>query len=213
LINDSHLPIVAYHAEAKCRIGKDISQSDETSFDAVSALYDEMSVQGPGGAVVSQQPVLAPKGRMVTGLKLEPQPNGCRWQAEIDAVLYADGSFRGNERSARNLRAHRSGIVASVTYWSHTLDRYETPKLMTFGPAQILEAIKVDAGKRTGEDLKACPQGRPNSICDYWSGRYAVDSEIALQVRNRSQGESTAQTYQRVFRSVSRLNKQIHTVI
>jgi hypothetical protein len=90
----------------------------------VSQEQTEDSLDGPGTIAsipdvraAMQSDITGQGKRRISFLKLNPQPSGCAWKAEINAVIYSDGSYEGDEIAMRGMAARRDGIAAGVRYW------------------------------------------------------------------------------------------------
>jgi hypothetical protein len=110
---------------------------------------------------------------------LLPQPSGCAWRTKVDGVIYADGTFEGDEKVVQGVQARRDGIVAAVQYWE---DRMHRPN-QNQTTSQLLEELENDAKRFSETDRRetmypGCQQ-HPLS-CEYWRGRQQVDTNAGL---------------------------------
>src|SRR5580700_6004196 len=115
LVNDSEKTVEAYHLSAKCMSEGRPRMGMEASYDALDSAGTSRS--GPGkviAGIFTHSDVAEPGTRMVSMENLAPQPFGCVWDAKFDAVIYADGSYEGDEMKVRRLQARRDGVVADV---------------------------------------------------------------------------------------------------
>jgi hypothetical protein len=211
LVNDSQKPIEAYDAQAKCWVGDVWRAGSGANYDTLTVAADSISSPYDEGArLVTQNAVLRPGGRMITQLNLLTQP-GCEWKPDVDAVLYADGTYGGDETAARSLQAYRDGIVASVRDWVKTLAEPIIFHPEAGTPAENIAAIKVEAERRSDKDKdvgnRHCMDPLP--VCKYWLGRRSIDLNIALHMKPQRPNEPPEQIYQRVTQMVARLNKKI----
>lgn len=179
LVNDSQKTIEAYHFSAKCWSAGRLKGGTEDSYDALESSGTSRS--GPPTdvtGIVSHRDVLEPRGRMVSSVNLPPQPSGCVWDADFDAVIYADGSYEGDEMRVRGLQARRDGIAESLNYWANRVAEEAKDKAS-------LETIRADAERLKDEDRKkttAICAKLPLS-CEYWRGKYHIDSNVAMQTK------------------------------
>ena len=204
LVNDSRKPIEAYDAQARCWSGDVWKTGNGTNYDALTVAADTISKPNDEGTrLVTHGTVLEPGGRMFTQLNLLSQP-GCEWKAEVDAVLYADGTYGGDETVARGLQAYRDGVVASVRDWVNTFANQDAGT-----PAGNISAIEAEAQRRMDKDADGRGCIDPLPVCQYWLGRHFIDFSVAAQVKAQTPNESPEQTYERVSQFVARLNRKI----
>jgi hypothetical protein len=209
LVNDSQKPIEAYDAQARCWVGDVWKGGNGTNYDALTIAADSVSSPYDNGSrLVMHNAVLRPGGRMVTQLGLVSQP-GCEWKPDVDAVLYADGSYGGDETAARGLQAYRDGVVASVRDWVNTFADPGTLRQEAGVSAESLAAIKAEAQRRVDKDVANRHCTDPLPVCKYWLGRHLIDSNVAGHAKPQRPNESPEQTYQAVTQIVARLNKKI----
>jgi hypothetical protein len=153
LVNDSQKPIEAYDAQAKCWVGDDSRAGSGANYDALTIAGDSVSNPYDSGSLSARHnTVLRPGGRMVTQLGLISEP-GCEWKPDVEAVLYADGTYGGDETAARGLQAYRDGVVASVRDWVNTFADPGTLRQEAGMSAEGLAAIKAEAQRRVDKDV------------------------------------------------------------
>ena len=204
LVNDSQKNIEAYHFSAKCWSAGQLKGGTEYSYDALESSGTSRS--GPWNnvaGIISHRDVLEPGARMVSVEKLLPQPSGCVWDADFDAVIYADGSYAGDAMRVRCLQARRDGIAEMVKYWSNRLAQEAVSR-------SSLETIRTDAERLKEEDWKKT-MARCNKLplsCEYWRGRYQIDGDVAMQTRPRSDGPEI-HGYRGIIQMYARQEKKI----
>jgi hypothetical protein len=171
LVNDSQKPIEAFTVKATCG--------------AISATptYDALEFGGGGTshpAVKGLQPSLIQPGqRFFAPVNLAPQPSGCVWQGQVAGVIYADGTYDGEENAVRDLQARRAGIAAALEYWANA---------QLVGHEQTVAANGTNNAERLSEDdfaktwAHTCPD-QP-AVCAYWSGKHQVDQNVAQQMKH-----------------------------
>jgi hypothetical protein len=211
LVNDSQKPIEAYDAQAKCWVGDISRAASGANYDALTIAGDSVSSPYDSGSrLVTHNAVLRPGGRMVAGpiLVLEP---GCEWKVDVAAVLYADGTYGGDETAARSLQAYRDGVVASVRDWVKTLAEPIIFHPEAGTPAENIAAVQAEAERRSDKDKDIGNQHcmDPLSVCKYWLGRRSIDLNVALHMKPQRPNEPPEQIYQRVTQLVARLHKKI----
>jgi hypothetical protein len=180
LVNDSQKTIEAYHFSAKCRSAGRMKSATEYSYDALDSGGTSRSGP-PTGAVAGIHTTrdVAERGtRMVSMENLLPQPDGCVWDAGFDAVIYADGSYEGDEIRVRGLQARRDGVAECVKYWANRLAQEAVDRAS-------LETIRADAERLTEEDRKETISrcSKLPLACEYWRGRSQVDTTVAHDTR------------------------------
>jgi hypothetical protein len=208
LVNDSQKFIEAYDAQVNCWNGDVRKTGTVTSFDALlnpGATYSRLSADGT--LLVNHGAAVAPGERSVTGLPVNLQSSECEWKAEVDTVIYTDGSYDGDKEAARSIEARRDGIMASVKDWVIMLNQVDTlgPEIST--ATQNLLTIKAEVQGRLDKDVVSC-KDQP-SACKYWMGRYGIDYSLSQQTRPVMANETPDHIYQRVTQFIVRLDKKI----
>jgi hypothetical protein len=197
LVNDGQQAILAWQLSETC--GKHIGHS-WSSGDAFDV---------PGG---SDPFIHGADGRLSRGIGVEP---GGSWDAgslnsctdgmssekltsvaRFDGVIFADGSYEGDEAVVRALKAHRDGIVASVRSWAEVFGAANPDGS---GLDQILAAIKIHEGEEKAQrDRYPFPGGireAEDPMRGYWEGRLQVEECLLISRTNQgSQGEEPAAT-------------------
>ncbi len=198
IINDSQRPIEAFHFAGQCGNG-----AESFTYDALDGPGSVMSHPPVDGHDLSQSVIVKPGERMYSHVNLLPQPSGCVWQGDIDAVIFADGTYEGDETTARNMQAHRDGIAAALRYWA---GQFRQPA----GDIPDLAAIVLKAEALSDADFKKTmfPECRKNPLaCEYWTGRRQVDSLIKLW------GGNTIGDTQRRYAGVLRFRERWQTKV
>jgi hypothetical protein len=164
-VNDSKKPIEAFSISGRC--GDHNGAND--MYDGLNSAWDK---------------TIEP-GNQMPSSRLVPQPVLCDWEAKVDAVIYTDGTYEGDENAIRILEAKRDGIVTGVRYWAARLNR--------IGPTQEdLEAILAAANRMYQEDsVKANSATTSNDpqftqlwiTRNYWSGRSQAADDIAINLK------------------------------
>jgi hypothetical protein len=206
LVNDSDKPIEAFYFSAQCNdVNARGGAGMQFTYDALQNPSTMSGHPGLDGKFLSQRDVVAPKGRFVSLTKLVPQQSGCDWKGDINAVIYSDGSYEGDEMIARGIAALRDGIAASVAYWQGRFNR-ESPE------AVDLDAVNADAQRLTKEDFaKTMFPGCRNSplACEYWKGRHQVDSSVAMWLRRVALKDTHEEAYKKTAQIIERWQKKI----
>jgi hypothetical protein len=207
LVNDSERPIEAFYFSGQCNaINARGGAGVQFSYDALQSPGTVSGHPGLDGKFLSQKDVVAPKGRMISMTKLELQQSGCDWKGDIDAVIYSDGSYEGDEMIARGMAAQRDGIAAGVAYWRDRFNRENTD-------AVNLDAINAEAQRLKKEDSAKSwsSSGCRKSplTCEYWKGRYQVDSNVALWLQKGAIKDTPEDRYRKTVQSIERWQKKI----
>jgi hypothetical protein len=170
LVNDSQKPIEAFTVKARCG--------------AISATptYDALEFGGGGTshpAVKGLQPaVIQPGQRFFAEVNLAPQPSGCAWQGQVAGVIYADGTYDGEESAVRDLQARRAGIAAALEYWSNAQLVGHEQTVAANGQNNAERLSEEDLSKTWAYTCRDEP-----SVCAYWSGKRQVDQNVAKQMK------------------------------
>ena len=119
--------------------------------------------------------LFAPGERAFHRSGLPPQPSGCAWSYELTAVLFADGTWQGDEAAARALAARRDGLRDGARFWSEKLAAQF--KLPLPDPKAMSDQDQPRTFSRTCEVSAVA--------CSYWSGWLQVERNIALRAGDR----------------------------
>lgn len=198
LVNDSQKSIEAYDVTSGCTGSR---ARGGTSYDELSLTGDKDGITASNGA--SQPSILRPGGRMITRMPLGPSRPDCENTGEVDAVLFADGTYGGDTDAARDLQVYRDGVVASVRDWVSTLNQ---PGTLSTNAG----AIQTEAQRRQDKDFVGirATLGQ-HTASSYWYGRLAIDGNLWPETKPRSQGEAPDVTFQRAVQVAATLNKKI----
>ena len=178
LVNDSSQPIEAFHVLEKC--------------DAGDGWWDRDVLSGPGAPGGTSSDIHGAHGRFSRTIGVEP---GGRWdgqhlgkdkgrecQERADAVIFADGSYEGDEASVRSLMAQRDGVAAELKYWAEKF-KGENPDGST------LSSILAEARRRKKEDdawlnsYRLYVNTEPEPLLrEYWLGRWLVDQNLLVHL-------------------------------
>ncbi len=174
LVNDSPKPIEAFSAKATC------------GATTTTPTYDALEFSGGGTshpAVKGLQPsVIQPGQRFFALVNLAPQPSGCAWQGKVAGVIYADGTYDGEESAVRDLQARRAGIAAALQYWNNVQLLGHEQTVSANGPNHAETLSQDDLAKTWTYTCRDQP-----SVCAYWSGRRKVDQDVALGMKHNAQ--------------------------
>ena len=172
LVNDSQKPIEAFTAKATCGAM------------TTTPTYDALEFSGGGTthpAVKGLQPSLIQPGeRFFSLVNLAPQPSGCVWQAQVAGVIYADGTYDGEESAVRDLQARRAGIAAALQYWSNLQLGGHEQTVALNGPTNAENLSQDDLAKTWTYTCRDQP-----AVCAYWSGRRQVDQNVSQLAQHK----------------------------
>ena len=172
LVNDSQKPIEAFTATATCGAM------------TTTPTYDALEFSGGGTshpAVKGLQPSLIQPGQRFFALvNLAPQPSGCAWKGHVAGVIYADGTYDGEEIAIRDLQARRAGIAAALEYWTNFQLGHEQT-VASNGVNNAEELSQDDLAKTWAYTCRDQP-----AVCAYWSGRRQVDHNVAERMKHNA---------------------------
>jgi hypothetical protein len=184
LVNDSKQPIEGFHVLEKCET-RDRWWSRDALTNAGGPHGTTSDIHG-AHTRFSQTIGVEPGGRWDG----QPQTVEKVWERatnetssfecleRIDAVIFADGSWDGDEAALRSLMAQRDGVAAGLKYWA---EKYagENPDGST------LSSIIAEAKRRQAEDEAwirqyASRRGAEMEplLQEYWTGRFLVDANV-----------------------------------
>jgi len=172
VVNDSQKPIEAFSVKATCG-----AMSSTPAYDAL-----EFGGGGrPHPAVKGSQPSLIQPGqRFFVLVNLAPQPSGCVWQGQVQGVIYADGTYDGDESAVRDLQARRAGIAAALQYWSNLQLGGHEQTVALNGPTNAENLSQDDLAKTWTYTCRDQP-----AVCAYWSGRRQVDQNVSQLAQHK----------------------------
>jgi len=178
VINGSPKTIEAFHMKSKCGTG-----GGDTTKDKLESRGTVSSWAAPDGTRFNEPDVIGPWARVALIHMAPKQPgNGCVWDIDVDAVIYADGTFEGDESVVRTLQAQRDGYAAALAYWT------ERFKQDASGTVDV-EATAAAANRMVEDDsnkgYRGC-LGKPSPTCAYWRGRWQVDINLAERIKPSS---------------------------
>jgi len=200
VVNESDEPMEAFHFQEDCG----------ASHSHFSFSQDRLDFWGWGGHLagldgrfVGSPYLLEPYPRGVPRHIAPKRPVACIERAEVDAVLYADGSYAGDDLALRGLQARRDGIAASVQNWAAKMESRGSldPKIKDLG-TEADSITEADLGR----SASGC-QSEPLS-CQYWSGRAQADVNIALAFKV-PKDQDDADVSRRVLAVISSWQKKI----
>jgi hypothetical protein len=169
LVNDTQKPIEAFTVKATCGPVTANPTYDALDFSAGGSSHP---------AVKGLQPSLIQPGqRFYAQVNLAPQPSGCAWQGKVEGVIYADGTYDGEESAIRDLQARRAGIAAALQYWTNTQLGAHEQTVAATGNAQLSNAQLLSQDDLAKTWSYTC-RDQP-SVCAYWAGRRHVDKDVA----------------------------------
>ena len=171
LVNDSQKPIEAFTVTATCG-----AMTTTPTYDAL-----EFSGGGtPHPAVKGLQPSLIQPGqRFYARVNLAPQPSRCAWHEQVAGVIYADGTYDGEDNAVRDLQARRAGIAAALQFWSNEQLGGHEQTVAASGSTYAESLADDDLAKTWGYTCREEP-----AVCAYWSGRRHVDQNIAQLMKH-----------------------------
>jgi hypothetical protein len=141
-------------------------------------------------------------------------PDGKECEPRADAVIFADGSYEGNEAVVRALMADRDGVAAALNHWSQEISAKKPG-------ASSLDELLDEAESRINEDRPEQPQHPPSlSGADetealpreYWRGRYMVDRFVNSELSTAETNDvAMTRSFLWILRSVETWRTKINT--
>jgi len=203
LVNDSKEPIEAFHASVECHdptssVEIDMRVSSEETYDALAGsrkrwwLWDGLTAKGD---------VVEPGERFNIGGTLNAV---CNWEPNVDAVIYADGSYDGNELAVRRLQARRDGLATGVKFWADKLNR-DTPH------GSDLDAMVAVAKRMASIDSAIAAFSEQHTLwlpSSYWRGRHEADGPVAERLQ-RMPKDHPEQSYEQLVQFVTGWQREI----
>jgi hypothetical protein len=189
LVNDSEKSIEAYGASQLCFKPKTYTGVPDDSRDILDHPFGGVTsdMRAADGNGPPRSGVLETGARWRTQMATQPEWD-CRTQ--VNAVLFSDGSFEGEDAAVRGLKARRDGLAAAINYWADRVRR-EQPDGST------LDALHDELKKRKAEDLSkrgkyqshphltfdgAVPPVPPQLLEQYWSGWLSVETNLEFHL-------------------------------
>ena len=166
LVNDSNKSIEAYSVLQTC--GR-YAQFDPNILGQGYQSSRFVPLRGESGVIKPGE-----RRTLRGGWSYRPGDRSC--DAQVEAVLFTDGSFEGEDALVRGLKGLGDGEAASVNYWVDRI-KSEEPDGSTLG--LLLDEIKEHVA-----DDKAEANRYPNRryrdrpLWEYWEGRLEVDLDI-----------------------------------
>lgn len=178
LVNDSSQPIEAFHVLEKC--------------DAGDAWWSRDALSGPGGPRSTSSDIHGAHGRFSQTIGVEPggrwdgqylpKSNGYECGERADAIIFADGSYEGDEAAVCSLMAKRDGVTSALKYWT---DKFEGEN----PDGSTLSSIFAEAKRRKAEDdvrmstyrIHVNTEPEPPQR-EYWLGRLLVDQNLLVHL-------------------------------
>lgn len=211
LVNDSEKPIEAFGISQRCykpgteeRVGGGGHASRDILDFFLGASSDMRSADGSP----ERRGGLETGGRWRTGLAILAENGDC--QAQINAVLFSDGSFEGEDTAVRGLKARRDGLAAAVNYWADQVSR-EKPDGST------LDALQAELKQRIADDKAKARKYPPDNIhgdtsalfWHYWSGWLQVERNIELNFPKELSQEKASQNFRKIADEIGQWKKKI----
>jgi hypothetical protein len=208
LFNDSDRTIEAAHISEVCegdnRRGGPLTH--ETTEDTLTYSSDKVGNPGPDGTLVFESTTIPPGGKMVLLEPLAQQPSGCTWNAKVDAVIYSNGTYEGDEIAVRGLQARRAGLAAGLNFWSGRLPpRPSDTHLLVLAPAAEAEA----AFAKDINNSKPPVCQRDTIACQYWLGRGHVDLNISSMLKRPTEDSDTR--YDHAVQEIERWQRKLNS--
>jgi hypothetical protein len=215
LVNDSEKSIEAYGASQLCFKPKQYVGVDESrDILDISFRGTPSSMRAADGREPPRSGVLETGARRSTGIFI---PENWDCETQVNAVLFSDGSFEGEDAAVRGLKSRRDGLAAGIHYWADRISR-EKPYGST------LDALRDEVKQRKVEDQmkqrtytshprltfeKAEPPIPPPLLGQYWSGWLAVEANIELLFPKDLSQEKASENFRKVADEINQWKAKI----
>jgi hypothetical protein len=216
LVNDSEKSIEAYGASQLCFKAKVYTGVPNESRDILDNPFNGAAsgMRAPDGSGPARSGVLETGARWRTNMATLPDWD-CRTQ--VNAVLFSDGSFEGEDTAVRGLKARRDGLAAAIHYWADRISR-EKPDGST------LDTLHDELKKRKAEDLLkqgkyraqsnltfegAVPPVPPPVLEQYWSGWLSVDTNLEFQLSRYFTHENAGESFRKLADEINQWKTKI----
>jgi hypothetical protein len=210
LVNDSEKPIEAFAASQRCqrpdgRSGGGTHGSRDILDSGRGPTSDMLSADASGPPLSG---VIETGARWRTGISVIPENGDC--QTQVNAVLFSDGSFEGEDAAVRGLKAHRDGLAASANYWADRVSR-EKPDGST------LDALHAALKQRLDDDRMKQQKYWPDNMhrdrsplfWQYWSGWLQVERNLELHFPKELGQEKASDNFREVADEINQWKKKI----
>jgi hypothetical protein len=105
------------------------------------------------------------------------EENGDVCAANVDAVIYSDGSFDGPLEVVRRMHAAREGGLAAIRFWAGLIEHQQ------LSDDEALSAVSARRVQNDRTHLANCRSSGSEAIaslaCSYWAGRLHVDRSVS----------------------------------
>ena len=164
-------------------------------------------IRDADGTWPSRSGVLETGARWNMNLWISPQNGDC--QAQINAVLFSDGGFEGEDAAVRGLKAHRDGLAAAVNYWAARISR-EKPDGSTLDALlyELKQHVAGDQMKQKKYWVNINEDTQP-LFWQYWSGWLQVESNIELRLPKELSQEKAGENFRKVADQINRWKTNI----
>jgi hypothetical protein len=210
VVNDSEKSIEAFAASQRCwrsdgRVGGGGYASRDILDFSFNGVPSDMRAADGG---LARRAVLETGERWRTGLTIFAENGNC--QAQINAVLFSDGSFDGEDAAVRGLKAHRDGLAASANYWSDHVCR-EKPDGST------IDALHTALKQRVADDKAKQRMYFPDNMhgdtsplfWHYWEGGLQMDRNLELHFPTELSQEKPAEALHKIADEIDEWKKKI----
>lgn len=216
LVNDSEKSIEAYGASQLCFKPKQYVGHPDDSRDVLDDPFKgaRSDMRAADGSGPPRSGALDTGARWRTSMATLPDWD-CRTQ--VNAVLFSDGSFEGEDAGVRGLKAKRDGLAAAAYYWADRISR-EKPDGST------LDALHDELKKRKAEDLlkrgkyqsqphltfeEAVLPVPPQMLWQYWSGWLSVETNLEFQLSKYLTQEKAGEKFRKVADEINQWKAKI----
>jgi len=215
LVNDSEKSIEAYGASQLCFKPKQYRGVDDGQ-DILDAPFrgTPSSMRAADGSGPPRSGVLETGARWSMGISI---PENWDCQTHVNAVLFSDGSFEGEDAGVRGLKARRDGLAAAIHYWADRISR-EKPDGST------LDALLDELKQRKAQDQivrtkykshphltfdKAEQPIPPPLLWQYWSGWLVAEGNLEFHLSKYLNQENAVESFRKIADEINHWKTRI----
>jgi hypothetical protein len=202
-VNDSDRPIQAF---------KILERSRDGGFCSAGG-WDLLSGPGEAFRYPSRDRGIERGGSRDYGY-LTRTSSGQECEPKIDALIFADGTYEGDEAVVRAMKAARDGLVSGLNYWSQEV-RGKKPNDASLAVLLDRAESRLERDIEEEREHPLSPSGaeeREALLHQYWAGRHSVDSSLKSQLsRELADSVQVANNFQWVVRTIDAWRAKIDT--
>lgn len=211
VVNDSDKPIEAFHLTKRCETVSGGNRVEGGArHDTLFGPGTQEGFYGPDGKMKMQSSVVQPRGRFVSGTTIFSGPETQECDAQVDAAIFADGSYEGDEAQIRGLEARRDGIEVTIGYWANRLDPEDASERNLNSVLTEAKLRAANEGVQAQHHISWNPDYPDASAAwNYWTGRDEADLFLVTNLPAYINDDASAARYKSVANDVRRWRENI----